>query len=62
MAIVLDISEKSGNVKKSKNSQGKVREFEKNRKVRETSGNFDRLSEPRRSITPQVQLDDVIFC
>ena len=50
VAIVLKIREKSGNIKKGKNSQGKVKEFEgKKWKIRETSGNFDRLSEPKSS-------------
>ena len=49
MATVLEIREKSRKVKKGKNSQ-------------EKSGNFDKLSEPERSATPQVQLDDLSFC
>ena len=42
--------------------KGKVREFNKKRKVREKSGNYGRLSEPQSSTSPQVDLDDLGFC
>ena len=48
VATVLEIREKSGN-------------SGKNKKVREKSGNFDRLSGPKSSSIPQVQLDDLSF-
>ena len=47
MKKVKMVREKSGNLRK-KESQGK-------------SGNFDRLSGPERSCTPQAQLDDLNF-
>ena len=47
------VKEKSGNLRKKEESQGKVRE---------KSGNFDRLSGPESSTTPQVQHDDLSFC
>ena len=41
---------------------GKVRKVKKGKIVKEKSGNFERLSEPKRSTTPQVQPNDLNFC
>ena len=38
-----------------------IRGFGERKKVREKSGNFDRLSEPKSSSILQVQLDDLSF-
>ena len=61
VATVLEIREMSGKVKKGLNSQGKVRELTKMRKVWEMSVNFDKLSEPKSSLIDQVQLVDLGF-
>ena len=49
-------------IPQSRNSQGKVRELKKMRKVKEKLANFDRLSEPKISTTLQGHLDDLSFC
>ena len=47
--MVKIVRERSGNLRKKEESQGKIREF-------------DRLFQLKSFATPQVQLDDLSFC
>ena len=58
---MLEIRKKSGKVRKGVNGQGKVRKFEKERKVKEKSRNFNMLSERKSFTIPSVQSDDLSF-
>ena len=62
VATVLEVREIKESQRRWKTVQI-VKEIEEKRgKVRENSGNFDRLSEHKRFTTPQVQFDDLSFC